>query len=66
MHDPLLVGVARPGDVGLALGEGRAERVHAGDELAVVTEHVERSLAGAVIVRMLTATYGESVISTPM
>ena len=47
VHDPLLVGVARPRHVGLAGRERRADRVHARDELAVDAEHVERGLPGA-------------------
>ena len=35
---------------------GRADRVHARHELAVVAEHVEGGLPARVIVRMLTAT----------
>ena len=46
--------------------ERRADRVHARHELAVGAEHVERGLAHAGHVRMLTATYAESVSCTPM
>ena len=47
VDDVLVVRVARPGDVLLALGERHADRVHAGDELAVVAEHLERAGAHA-------------------
>ncbi len=47
VDDVLLVCVARPRRVGLAGCERRTERVHAGNELAVVAEHVERGLTGA-------------------
>ena len=45
VDDVLVVGVARPRHVLLALGERGAERVQAGDEVAVVAEHVERVAA---------------------
>ncbi len=46
MDDPLLVRVARPGNVFLARLQRRTDRVHTGHELAVVAEHVERALTG--------------------
>ena len=46
VDDVLVLGVARPGHVVLALFEGRADRVQAGDEVAVA-QHVEDLLAHA-------------------
>ena len=45
VDDVLVVLVAGPGDVFDALGQRHPDRVHAGDELAVGAEHVERALA---------------------
>ena len=45
VDDVLVLGVARPRHVLLALGERHADRVHAGDEVAVGAEHVEGALA---------------------
>ena len=47
VDDVLVVRVARPRHVGLAGLERGADGVHAGHELAVVAEHVERLLAHA-------------------
>ena len=67
VDDVLVLGVARPRHVGLAGLERRTHRVQARHELAVSAEHVERAPGPcAVIVRMLTATYAESVSCTPM
>ena len=41
VHDVFGVGIARPRDVGLTLGEGLADRVNTGHEIAIGTEHVE-------------------------
>ena len=50
----------------LALAQRRADRVQARHELAVLAEHVQRTLPMRVMIRIETATYGESVSSTPI
>ena len=57
VHDPLLVGVARPGDIGLAGSERRAHRVHARARTSPSGPSTSSAACPArVIVRMLTAT----------
>ncbi|GAA4964412.1 hypothetical protein GCM10023238_35050 [Streptomyces heliomycini] len=58
--------VAGPGDVLLAGFQRGAHRVHGLDEEAVGAELVQDRRPIRVMVRMETATYAESVISTPM
>ena len=70
VDDVLVLGVAGPRHVGpgLAVGvdERVADRVQAGHELAVVRARRGRSAPMRVMIRMFTATYGESVSCTPM
>jgi hypothetical protein len=47
MHDVLFVGIARPRHVRLPVGQGGTDRVHAGHEVAVLAEHVDRTPAHA-------------------